>query len=146
MEQGTVAKAKSQSLQSQTGSLIDAIKRQEAGFKLALPDNYDASRFTRIVMTAVKQSPKLQQCSKESLLASLMLSAQLGLEPNSPLQEAYVIPYGNKAEFQTGYRGLLKLAWNSGLITLIEYDKICENDKYEYVKGFDSKFTHQPSL
>lgn len=146
MDKDMVAKAKQTSLQSQTVSLMDAIKRQEAGFKLALPKNYDASRFTRIVMTAVRQNPKLQQCSKESLLASMMLSAQLGLEPNSPLQESYVIPYGDKAEFQVGYRGLLKLAWNSGLITLIDYDKICENDKYEYSKGFDAKFKHQPAF
>ena len=146
MDKNAVAKAKQTSMQSHTGSLMNAIKKQEAGFKLALPKNYDASRFTRIVMTAVRQNPKLQQCSKESLLASMMLSAQLGLEPNSPLQESYVIPYGTKAEFQVGYRGLLKLAWNSGLITLIDYDKICENDKYEYSKGFDSKFNHEPVL
>ena len=146
MDKNAVAKAKQTSMQSQASSLMSAIKKQERGFKLALPKNYDASRFTRIVMTAVRQNPKLQQCSKESLLASMMLSAQLGLEPNSPLQESYVIPYGTKAEFQVGYRGLLKLAWNSGLITLIDYDKICENDKYEYTKGFDAKFSHQPAF
>lgn len=146
MDKNAVAKAKQTSMQSQASSLMSAIKKQEAGFRLALPKNYDASRFTRVVMTAVRQNPKLQQCSKETLLGSMMLSAQLGLEPNSPLQEAHIIPYGTKAEFQVGYRGLLKLAWNSGLITLIDYDKICENDKYEYSKGFDSKFNHQPAF
>jgi recombination protein RecT len=75
-----------------------------------------------------------------------MLSAQLGLEPNSPLQEAYLIPYKNQCQFQIGYRGLLKLTWNSGMIEMIDFDKICENDYFEYQKGFEQLFIHKPLI
>ena len=146
MDKTVVQQAKGQALQRKTSDIFTAIKAQEAGFKLALPKDFDASRFTRIAITAVRNNPALQKCSKESLLASMMLSAQLGLEPNSPLQQAYIIPYGNKAEFQTGYKGLLKLAWNSGLVTLMDADKVHENDHFEYIKGFNPKFEHKPTI
>ena len=146
MDKTMVQKAKGQILQHKTSDIFNAIRSQEAGFKLALPKDFDASRFTRIALTAVRNNPALQKCTKESLLASMMLSAQLGLEPNSPLQQAYIIPYGNKAEFQTGYKGLLKLAWNSGLVTLMDADKVHENDHFEYVKGFNPIFEHKPTI
>lgn len=146
MDKTVIQKAKGQALQHKTSDIFTAIRSQEAGFKLALPKDFDASRFTRIALTAVRNNPALQKCTKESLLASMMLSAQLGLEPNSPLQQAYIIPYGNKAEFQTGYKGLLKLAWNSGLVTLMDADKVHENDHFEYIKGFNPKFEHKPTI
>ena len=122
------------------------IKSQAPGFKAALPENWDADRFTRIAITAIKGNTDLQRCDPYSVIGSLMLSAQLGLEPNSPLHEASLIPYKGKAQFQIEYRGLLKLVWNSGLITFIDFDKICENDEYEYEKGFEPKFIHRPKF
>ena len=131
---------------SQDRSVVEAIQRQEAGFSLVLPPDFDSARFTRIAITAVKTNPKLAQCTRESLLGSLMLSAQFGLEPNSPLHEAVLIPYGNRVEFQVEYRGLLKLAWNSGMIQSIDFNKICENDSYTYKLGFHPEFSHEPEL
>jgi len=132
--------------------IVSAIEKQQPGFKLALPKDFDADRFTRIAITAIKASPVLQKCEKTSVLAGLMLCAQVGLEPNSPLHEASLIPYRDKktglfkAEFQLEYRGMLKLAWNSGLIASIDYDKICENDVFKYSKGLDTVFIHEPTF
>ena len=39
---------------------------------------------------------------------------------------------------------MLKLAWNSGMIKMIDSDVICENDEYEYVKGYNPNFYHKP--
>jgi recombination protein RecT len=122
------------------------IEKQSPGFKAALPQNWDVDRFTRIAITAIKNNPTLQRCDPYSVIGSLMLSAQLGLEPNSPLHEASLIPYKGKAQFQIEYRGLLKLVWNSGLVTFIDYDKICKNDEYTYEKGFNPIFIHKPKF
>lgn len=122
------------------------VKSQQKGFEMALPKGFDPSRFTRIALTAIKNNPKLQQCDPYSVLGGLMLSAQLGLEPNSPLHEASLIPYGKKADFQIEYRGLLKLVWNSGLISYMDFDIIRENDEWELEKGFEQKFVHKPNF
>lgn len=145
MDKSIVKKAKSGSLATNI-SIIDAIERQRPGFMDAVPKGFDGDRFARVCKTVVRENTALQQCDMQSLLGALMISAQLGLEPNTTLAEAHIIPYGNKAQFQMGYRGLIKLAWNSGLIVSIDYDKICENDTYEYSKGDGGKFIHTPSL
>ncbi len=135
-------------------TIFTLIEKQKPGFELALPPELTADRFTRIALTAIKQNPKLQQCLPETILGSLMLAAQLGLEINTPLHEGVLIPYRTKdtqgnwtfvCQFQPEYRGHLKLAWNSGLIESIDYDTICQNDIFEYEKGENQKFRHVPS-
>ncbi len=141
-----VKQGMSGSKEAKKETIYSMIEKQTEGFKLVLPSDFSADRFSRIAITAIKSNPKLAACEPLSILGSLMLSAQLGLEPNSPLHEASLIPYAGKATFQIEYRGLLKLVWNSGLVTMIDYDKICENDEWEYTKGFNPVFWHRPAF
>tara|TARA_Y100000310_G_C20490854_1_gene719143 strand:+ start:57 stop:911 length:855 start_codon:yes stop_codon:yes gene_type:complete len=146
MDKSVVKKAKSGSLATNT-SIIEAIEKQTPGFVDALPKgSIDPIVFVRICKTVIRENKALQQCDVQSLLGALMISAQLGLEPNSELHEAYLIPYGNKAQFQIGYQGLLKLANNSGKIKSIHYNKICDGEDYEYKEGKEFKFSHTPNL
>lgn len=66
-------------------------------------------RFMRMALSAINNTPKLAECTQISFLAALMNAAQLGLEPNTPLGQAYLIPYNNKGtmecQFQIGYKG-----------------------------------------
>lgn len=64
--------------------------------KKALPTVLTPERFTRIALSALNNTPALQKCTPMSFLAALMNAAQLGLEPNTPLGQAYLIPYKNK--------------------------------------------------
>ncbi len=139
-------KSQSTAVQKRESTIFDMIQAQAPGFKMALPKDFDSDRFTRMAITAIKNSTALQRCDPYSVLGGLMLSAQLGLEPNSPLHEASLIAYGGKAQFQIEYRGLLKLVYNSGLVSFIDYDKICENDEFVYEKGFNTTFKHVPNL
>ena len=74
----------------------------------ALPSIMTPERFTRITITAIQNNPKLAQCSPVSFLNAMMNAAQLGLEPNTPLGQAYLIPYWNsknrcyECQFQIG--------------------------------------------
>lgn len=110
----------------------------------ALPQQIDPKRFTRICMTALTGSKQLKACSPESFIGAVLSSAQLGLEPNTPLGEAYLIPYGSSCQFQLGYKGLIKLARNSGDITKIGAECIHENDEFSYTLGIDPTITHVP--
>ncbi|MTJ92728.1 MAG: hypothetical protein F8N36_07690 [Desulfovibrio sp.] len=68
-----------------------------------------AERFARICLTAVRNTPKLANCTMESFAASMMICAQLDLEPNTPQQLAFLIPFEIKrlgiteCQFQVGY-------------------------------------------
>ena len=95
-------------------SIADLIKAMEPQIKRALPSTITVERFTRIALSALNTTPKLKECTPMSFLSALMNAAQLGLEPNSPLGQAYLIPFKNKGvyevQFQLGYKGLLDLA------------------------------------
>ena len=105
--------AKGETKLKKSMSIADLIKAMQPEIKKALPDVITPERFTRMALSALNTTPKLQECTQMSFLAALMNAAQLGLEPNTPLGQAYLIPYNNKGtlecQFQIGYRGLIDL-------------------------------------
>lgn len=131
-------------------SLKGLIKAMEPEIKKALPSVITPERFTRMVFTALSSNPKLQQCTPQSFLGAMMQSAQLGLEPNTPVGQAYLIPYKNKGvlecQFQLGYKGLIDLAYRSGEIKDIQAHEVHENDEFEYELGLDPKLKHIPAV
>ena len=74
-----------------------------------------------------------------SFIAALMNAAQLGLEPNTPLGQAYLIPYKNKGilecQFQIGYKGMIDLAYRTGQVQMIQAQIVREHDFFEYQYG-----------
>lgn len=131
---------------STTGrTVFDLIKAQGPAFKAALPKQIDADRFARIAMTAVRTNPNLQNCNPMSFLAALMQSAQLGLEPNTPLGQAYLIPYNGQVQFQLGYQGILTLAYRTNQYKSIYAMPVYEQDEFEYQYGLEPKLVHKPS-
>ena len=82
------------------------IKSMEGEIKRALPSVITPERFTRMVLSALSTNPKLAACTPKSFLGAMMSAAQLGLEPNTPLGQAYLIPCRNKGvdevQFQIG--------------------------------------------
>lgn len=127
------------------GTLIDLIKRMEPELKRALPGQLSVERFSRVAMTAIRTNPKLQACSPESFIAAMMQSAQLGLEPNTPLGQAYLIPYGDEVQFQLGYQGMLTLAYRTGEYQSIYAYAVYANDEFEYELGLEEKLIHKPA-
>ena len=128
----------------------DLLKRMHTQIEKALPSVITPERFTRIALTAYSRNEKLQECTAESFLGSMMQSAQLGVEPNTPLGQAYLIPYRNKGvmevQFQLGYRGMIDLAYRSGEVQNIQAHEVYENDTFEYELGLEPKLRHIPAL
>lgn len=127
-------------------SIKQLLIAQEGQIAKALPSVMTPERFTRIAMTALSTNPKLQACTGESFLGALMQAAQLGLEPNTPLGQAYLIPYGNQCQFQLGYKGLIELAHRSGEFKSIYAQTVYENDEFSFELGLDATLTHKPVL
>jgi recombination protein RecT len=106
-------------------------------------------RFTRITLSALSSNPTLQQCSPKSFLGAMMTAAQLGMEPNTPLGQAYLIPYKNhgnlECQFQLGYKGLIDLAYRSGQVSTISAQTVYANDEFVYEMGLEPKLKHVPA-
>ncbi len=144
-----IAKAKEAKLDKPQKTLRDYIKSMEGEIKKALPSVLTPERFTRMMLSAVSNTPKLPECTPKSFLAAMMSAAQLGLEPNTPLGQAYLIPFKNKGvlevQFQVGYKGLIDLAYRSGEVDIIQAQAVHENDVWECEFGIDPKLKHIPA-
>ncbi|MEL3905533.1 MAG: recombinase RecT [Treponema sp.] len=134
--------------QTAQGSLREMILKSVDMFKMALPKHITPDRMVRIAMTAVTKNPLLAKCTLESFFGSLLTAAQLGLEVNTPLGEAYLIPYYNtkkqvyECQFQLGYQGALSLAYRSGQFRRIKAVVVHEGDDFAYCYGINPELKH----
>lgn len=126
----------------------DLLERMAPQIEKALPKHMSQERMTRVALTAVNGDPKLTQAIQQnpsSFLGALMQSAQLGLEPNTNLGHAYLIPYGKQVQLQLGYLGLLELAYRSGQYQKIMAMPVYKDDFFEYQYGTNEKLNHIPA-
>jgi recombination protein RecT len=144
-----VAKSPEQNLRS-------LFESQKEKFAQIMPKHLDPERMIRIALIAVSRTPKLLECSPVSLLRASLESAAVGLEPNTPLQHAWLIPYYNRrgnggqggyeVQFQIGYRGLVDLARRSGEIKSIAAHCVYVNDIFECELGLVTHLRHVPNF
>lgn len=164
LRNGLQAVKTGQSVGAQGPTVYDLIKSKRKAIENALPEHIGIERFVNIALTAVGNNPKLQLCTEASLIGGLMQSAQLGLEPNTPLQMAYLIPYENskkmgkdasgkdvwvktlEAQFQIGYHGTIHLMWQSGMLADLHWSQWRKNDIFEVHEGTEKKLLHRPEL
>ena len=127
-------------------NMQDLIISMKGQIEAALPSVITGERFAHMVLTAMSNTPQLASCTPKSFLGAMMQAAQLGLEPNTPLGEAYLIPFRNhgtlECQFQVGYKGMISLAHRSGLY--VQAHEVHENDKFDVEYGLDPKLVHKP--
>lgn len=100
-----------------------------------LGDQKVAQRFIANITGVVSINPMLQKCTTGSIVSAGLQAESLNLPLNQTLGYAYVIPYGDKAQFQIGYKGLVQLAIRTGQYKDIDVFVIKDG---EY-KGRDTK-------
>lgn len=138
--------------QAGIGNVKKFFESQKGTIASVLPQHVSADRMLKIALGAMRTTPKLMNCTVESLMGAIVQCAQLGLEPNTPLGHAYLIPFENKRVGKTevqivfGYKGLVDLARRSGQIVSIAAHEVCANDDFVYEYGLDEKLVHKPSL
>lgn len=139
-----LATKEQQSLKSWVVKMADQVK-------CALPANITPDRMVRIALTAISKDSKLASSTPDSFLGALLTSAQLGLECNTPLGQAYLIPFYNgklqrlETQFQLGYQGLLDLCYRTNQYKTIQARVVYDGDFFEYSYGLDEKLVHKPS-
>ncbi len=130
-----------------------------------------AERAMRLAIMAVRRTPNLAACDPVSFMGSLMGSTGLGLEPNTPKQHAFLIPYkqrkprrdqnnrimtddGGKwlwdeyyeCQLQVGYKGFVSLFYRTGVITEVTAEAIHEGDLFKHRKGTETFLQYEKSL
>lgn len=140
----------------QVAYLLDQKKGEIAKM---LPQHLNAERLLKVAQIAVTTTPGLLKCDVASLIGAIGQCAQMGLEPNTVLGHAYLVPFKTKRKDSAGnerwvdsvqviigYKGLIDLARRSGQIVSIAAHEVCTNDEFELVYGLDERLTHKPAL
>lgn len=124
-----------------------------------LPKTLGIDRLLKVAQIAATTTPALAKCDVPSLVGAIGQCAQMGLEPNTVLGHAYLVPFNtkrkdingnerwvNSVQVIIGYKGLIDLARRSGQIVSIAAHEVCENDQFELVYGLDEKLNHTPAM
>jgi recombination protein RecT len=132
----------------------DTFKRQlTAALMGRLPEDY----VLRSALAMVNQTAKLQKCTPVSIAASILLIAQAGLAPEPWKGHAYLIPRSLKIKEPgkpdrwvdvctalLGYRGYLKLAYDSPKVGKAGAYPVFEGDIFEIDLGRGAPPVHRP--
>ncbi|HWG41434.1 MAG TPA: recombinase RecT, partial [Gemmataceae bacterium] len=103
------------------------------------------------------------KCTQASVLETINRAAELGLDLSGTLGEAYPVPFNNKVKWRDengrecekylmqlqliiGYRGMEKLAWQSGEIESIDSEVVYTNDQFSFRKGTEVHVIWSPCL
>ena len=73
-----------------------------------------APQYISSIINLVNSDTNLQKCDPMSVISSAMVAATLDLPIDKNLGYAWIVPYGNKANFQLGYKGYVQLALRTG--------------------------------
>jgi recombination protein RecT len=108
-----------------------------------------AKQFAAQIALIARDNPKLAiaiQRNPESFLTAFMASADRDLMPNTSKGLAYLIPYGDKVQFQVGYQGLLLEARRTGEVMTIDAELVFEGDEFDVIFGTERKIVHRPKF
>jgi recombination protein RecT len=91
-----------------------------------------APAFISSVINLVNSDIKLQNVNPQSIFGAAVVAATLDLPVDKNLGFSWIVPYGQKAQFQIGWKGFVQLAMRTG-----QYERINVTPVYEgqYVKS-----------
>ena len=125
---------------------------RESHLRSLLPQAMTVDKFQGIVVAAVADNMDLLECDRGSLLKACLSAAELGLSLNKSMGEADILKVWdnrlkkNVAQFRPRYKGLMKLAMQSGEVLKIESRLVHENDVFEVEEGLDARIVHKHGL
>lgn len=127
-----------------------------------VPKHVTPERLIKVALSSIMKTPKLLECTQQSLIQSIIQLGELGLEPGGGLGLAYLVPYNNKikvkdaagkerdqwvmmAQAIIGYRGYIHLARQSGELQAVRSRVVHAKDKFKVRFGLVEELEHVPS-
>lgn len=99
--------------------------------------------FKTSLLGVINSNSLFEKADPLSIIQSALVATTLDLPINPNLGYAYIIPYGAKAQFQLGYKGLIQLAQRTGQYQTISASEVREGQIKEYdpLKGVEFDWT-----
>ena len=148
LQKGQTTSLASMSHKQQVSHLLE---RAAPVIRRALPKHLSPDRLLQVITTIATTTPGLKDCYVPSLIGAALQVSQMGLEPNTVLGHAYLVPFQNKKKNRRdvqviiGYKGLIDLARRSGQIQSIAAHAVYDMDHFKYQYGLIEVLEHIPS-
>jgi len=125
----------------------------------AAPAHMTSQRLMATFRQAARNNPAFAQCNLMSVLGVFMTCTFLGLEPNTPLGHAYMIPFAKKRfdkstrtlvddgydlQLIIGYQGYLDLAYRNSRVSSIAAHAVFDGDVFSFEYGSNEHLQHRP--
>lgn len=132
------------------GDMLPADQRDS--FYAVLPRHISPDRFERAVANVLMNNPEMMAADPRLIFREISKVVGLGLMLDPQLGEAYLIMGWNgktrqkEPQVRIGYKGLIKLAKQSGEILNIYAREVHEKDEVECIQGDENRLIHKPLL
>jgi recombination protein RecT len=110
-----------------------------------LPAGHGVDRFMKTVQVAYAREPKLANCTRQSVILSVMYAAEVGLDIGKPLDLCHLVPFGTECQLIIDYKGYIELAYETGHFKVIETRLVREADEFDFYYDPLLVFKHRPS-
>jgi recombination protein RecT len=88
---------------------------------------------SQFAMQAIQKSEHLAKCSVHTTQSAIINVAAVGLTLNPALGYAYLVPEGGECNLKVSFKGLLKIATDSGSILWAKAEIVKAKDEFEYL-------------
>lgn len=93
---------------------------------------------------AALKNPKVLECTVTSIIDAALYCCRYGLGPGDG--GVYLVPFKNTLTTIIDYKGLIQLAYRSGMVESMGAEVIHENDQYEVEYGTNRTLVHVPKI
>lgn len=141
---------------SNFGTMQKLLEQFKEQIRLAIPNHLTPERVIRVALSTISRNALLLDAHPFTVVACVVQASALGLEVNAELGHAYLVPFWNKhldmgngrkggyeCQLITGYKGLVKLARNSGDMKYVGADAVHEKDSWIARKGYETTWQHE---
>lgn len=127
-------------------TLPQLMDQAEARVAEVLPAGMDAVRVMRLAKLAIHKEPKIAQCDPVSVIQCIVDASSLGLEIDSPIGGAHLIPFKRQCTLILDYRGLVRLALRSGFVDKLISRAVYEGEPFQILQGTKEELRHVPDV
>jgi recombination protein RecT len=122
----------------------------EKQFSVSNEFKMNFNREAGFAIQILTNNPYLMKCDANSVKDAIVNVALTGITLNPALKYAYLVPRKVKGDLKCildiSYMGMIKILTDAGAVKNVDAGVIYSNDKYDFRRGSDPYFKHQPAL
>jgi len=122
--------------------IYQALMSYKTAIASVIPKHLTAERMLRISYQMIHRTPRLRECSINSLVNGIIEISMLGLDIG---RTAHLVPFKREAVVIVDYKGFIDLAHRSGQINSLPFKAVYENDLFDYEEGTTRFIKHKPA-